>query len=194
MTIMNNTSSSRSSHGTTALSPTTRVLHWLVAFFIVVLLCVGYYMAWSEDRSPMPLHKSFGMLALVVILPRVVWRLMEGWPQPAGTYSGLEQLLARITHWALLIGSVLMPVSGMMMSAAGGRGLSLFGLTLLAANPDPANPGKVIALNKGLAGQASAMHETLALVLAVALLLHIVGALKHHLIDKDRTLPRMLGR
>ena len=176
------------------LSKTTRTLHGLVALFIICLLCVGFYMDLSGNYRPMPWHKSFGMLALLVILPRVVWRLIEGWPKPVGHYNALERGLAKITHWVLLIGSLLMPLSGMLMSYNSGRGLFFFGLTLAMPNPDPANPGKVLPLNESLAGLGANIHSALAYLLTVAIVLHVAGAIKHHTIDKDRTLLRMLGR
>lgn len=179
---------------TSTLSPTTRSLHWLVAAFVILLLCVGFFMTTFDVRTPMPLHKSFGMLALLVIVPRVLWRIKEGWPQPAGIYASWERALAKLTHWLLLLGTLAMPLSGMAMSGAGGRGLILFGFELLAPNPDPANPGKVIPLNETVAGMGSTVHGIVAWVLLVSVLLHIAGALKHHIVDKDRTLLRMLGR
>lgn len=179
---------------TPTLSPATRRLHWLVATFVVLLLAVGFFMTTFDVYAPMPLHKSLGMLALLVIVPRIVWRIKEGWPPPASAYAAWEHALAKLVHWVLLLGTLAMPLSGMAMSGAGGRGLILFGLQLLAPNPDPANPGKVIPLNETVAGAGSTVHEALAWVLLVALALHLAGALKHHIVDKDRTLLRMLGR
>ena len=174
-------------------SPLTIALHWLVGLTIIALLSVGWYMAEYDAYGLYPLHKSTGILVLSLVLVRVWWRLSNGWPAPASQYRAWEQALARVVHWVLIIGMVLMPLSGMLMSGAGGHGLDLYGLQLLAANPDPSNPGQVIALNETAAELGHETHEVLGTVLMVAVLLHVAGALKHHLIDKDGTLRRMLG-
>ncbi len=79
------------------------------------------------------------------------------------------------------------------MSALGGQGVAVFGLELFARNPDPADPQKVIALDKGLAEFIGTVHFLVGYLLIVCVGLHVAGALKHHLIDRDGTLRRMLG-
>ena len=176
------------------LSHTTVALHWLVAIGVIGMLAVGLYMAENDAYALYPLHKSSGMLLLLVILPRVAWRVLNGWPAPVGSYRAWEHTLARAVHWVLLVGTALMPLSGMLMSAAGGHGLAIFGWELLAANPDPAHPDKVIALSKAAAEFGHETHEILASVLIGAIILHVAAALKHHLLDRDGTLRRMLGK
>jgi cytochrome b561 len=92
-----------------------------------------------------------------------------------------------------MIGTVALPVSGVLMSGAGGHGLAIFGWELLAENIDPNNLEEVIPLNKTLAGLSHEIHEIAGNVIIVAIVLHLIGALKHHIIDKDGTLRRMLG-
>ena len=94
----------------------------------------------------------------------------------------------------LLIGTILFPLSGLVMSAMGGNGIAVFGVELFPMNPDPANPGKNMPIDKAMAGNARAMHGLLLWVMLGALALHVAGALKHHLLDGDGTLRRMLGR
>lgn len=176
------------------LAPTSVLLHWLVAVFIIVLLAVGFYMDANEVRALYPIHKSFGMVVFVLALLRVLWRLAKGFPPPAARYQPWEQTLATIVHWVLLIGTLLFPLSGMIMSAMGGNGLAVFGVELFPMNPDPLHPGKNMPIDKAMAGNARAMHGILAWVMLGAIALHVAGALKHHLIDGDGTLRRMLGR
>ena len=71
--------------------------------------------------------------------------------------------------------------------------MAVFGFELVAANPDPADPTKVIPHNGALAGMAHTAHGVVGTVMVVAVVLHIAGAWKHHLVDKDNTLKRMLG-
>ncbi len=177
----------------TQLSPVTRILHWIVAVTIIGLLASGVYMTQLDAYSVYPWHKSFGILISVFVLARVIWRIHNGWPVPIGNRKALEQLAAKVVHYMLIIGSIVMPLSGMLMSGLGGHGLSIFGFELLARNIDPANPTGVLPINKDIAQLAHIVHGWAAYILLAAVLLHIAGALKHHVIDKDNTLRRMLG-
>ena len=175
------------------LSQLTVLLHWLVAITVIVMLAVGIYMEENEIRSLVSTHKSVGILIFGVILLRVVWRLYNGWPEPVSQYSKIEQNLSRACHYVLITGTVLMPLSGMAMSGAGGHGLIVFGVELLAQNTDPVT-GKAIPLNASIAKLGHESHGVIGYIMILALLLHIAGAFKHHLIDKDGTLKRMLGK
>ncbi|OAD20956.1 cytochrome b561, partial [Candidatus Thiomargarita nelsonii] len=93
----------------------------------------------------------------------------------------------------LIIGTVLIPISGFMMSAMGGHGVDLFGLELVAHNANPMNPPEVIPLNASLAQIGHTLHYWAGYILIAAVVLHVIGAFKHHIIDKDGTLQRMLG-
>ena len=176
------------------LAPTTIFLHWVVGLFIIVLMAVGFYMDTFEVFALYPLHKSFGVIVLVLAAVRLLWRLAKGFPPPASNYAAWERTLARIVQWVLLLGTILFPLSGIIMSAMGGNGVAVFGVELFPMNPDPANPGKNTPIDKAMAGNARAMHGLLLWVMLVALALHVAGALKHHLLDGDGTLRRMLGR
>lgn len=178
----------------TSLSTTTRLLHWLVALLMIGLLCVGFAMATFEIYALYPLHKAVGVLALLLIVPRAVRRLLQGWPAPVRHYPAWEHGLAVLMHWVLLLGTLLMPLSGLVMSAAGGHGVDVFGFELFAAQPDPARPGEVLPLNATAAGIGHTLHWLAGYAVAAAVVLHVAGALKRHVLDKDRTLLRMLGR
>jgi cytochrome b561 len=175
------------------LSTNTVLLHWVVAIMMLMLLITGIYMEQNSVYALYPWHKSFGVLIALFVVLRVLWRLKSGWPPPVRNYLSWEQVLSKIVHYLLIIGTLVMPISGFMMSALGGHGVALFGLELVARNPDLANPEQVIPLNEMLAGIAHTLHGIAGYCLLVGILLHIVGALKHHLFDKDGTLRRMLG-
>lgn len=169
-------------------------LHWIVGWTIMGLLAMGIYMEENSAYHLYDLHKSIGALIFIAVVIRAWRRVRQGWPEPVSDYTRMEQLLSKITHYVLLIGSVLIPLSGLVMSIAGGRGLGIFGLELIGENIDPANPGDVIPLAGPLAGIAHSLHGLVSNAVIAALVLHIIGALKHHVIDKDNTLKRMLGR
>lgn len=174
-------------------SPLTIGLHWIIGLTIIGLLALGKYMESYEAYALYYIHKSIGMIIIAFVLTRVIWRILNGWPEPASKYSNIEHLMAKVVHWALIIGTVALPVSGVLMSGAGGHGLAIFGWELLAENIDPNNLEEVIPLNKALAGFSHEIHEIAGNVMIVAIVLHLIGALKHHIIDKDGTLRRMLG-
>ena len=175
------------------LSTTTLSLHWVVGIMMISLLATGIYMEENEIFALYPWHKSFGILIATFVVLRVLWRIKNGWLSHVSDYSSIEKLLSKIVHYLLIIGTVLMPISGFIMSAMGGHGVDFFGLELFSRNPDPADPKEVIALNGPLAGIAHSMHKFAGITILVAVILHVVGALKHHVIDKDGTLRRMLG-
>jgi len=175
------------------LSPITIHLHWIVAAFMIFLTALGIYMEEVGAENLFDLHISLGTLILIFVLPRIIWRIQNGWPEAAGHYTTLEHLSGKIVHWVLIIATLLMPISGVMMAIAGGHGLHFFGLELVAESIDPNNPEEVIVLAPLLANLGDSIHGIGGNVLPVAIGLHIVGALKHHLIDKDRTLTRMLS-
>jgi len=155
------------------LSKLTIRLHWLIAAAMISLFAVGQYMTNTETWSLYPTHKSMGMLVLILVLPRIVLRVIEGWPTPVAEAPPFQERIAKIVHWALILATVAMPLSGMLMSGAGGHGLYIFGLEL---------------------GIGSLGHEIWGKVLALSVVLHVAGALKHHIKDKDATLTRMLGK
>lgn len=176
------------------LSPITISLHWLVAIVFIALIVTGKYMEGAKVFFLYPIHKSVGTLIFNIILIRVIWRIKNGWPKPVNQYKKIEQIGAKTIHWILIIGTVMMSIYGMLMSGAGGHGLSIFGLELLATNPDEWNPGKVIPLSKPLADLGHTLHGLSGKIMVFSIVLHIIGALKHHFIDKDTTLRRMLGK
>ncbi len=170
----------------------TIFLHWLIGLSIITLIAVGLYMSENEVWDLYPIHKSIGIILFVFILYRVIRRLIRGWPEPVSQYAKHEIVLSKIIHWVLLIGTLMFPISGMMMSGAGGHGIAVFGFELLASNYNAA--GEAIALNPTLAEVGHETHEILGTVMMIAIALHIIGAWKHHLVDKDNTLKRMLGK
>jgi len=175
------------------LSPNTLTLHWVVGLMMIGLLGTGVYMEQNEVYALYPWHKSFGVLIIVFVVLRVAWRIKNGWLSSVSNYTQVEKLLSKIVHYLLIIGTVLMPISGFLMSAMGGHGVDLFGLQLVAHNPNPMNPQEVVPLNASLAQIGHTLHYWAGYILIAAVVLHVIGAFKHHIIDKDGTLRRMLG-
>lgn len=163
--------------------------HWVIALLVVGMLCVGLYMT-GLDLGPQKLqiyglHKSFGIAILVLVSMRLLWRLMNAHPLPLPNHQKWEKILARVIHGLLYVALFLMPLSGWIMSSAKGFSVSVFGLFTL---PDLVRP------NEGLAEVAVEVHEIVAYTMIVMIGLHFAGAMKHHVIDRDSTLRRMLPR
>jgi cytochrome b561 len=182
------------------LSTATVGLHWLVAIAIFGLWPLGFYMARTRTYSLWPLHQSSGTVLLIVILIRLAWRFQNGWPQPVSVYSRVEQVLARTVHWTLVVALVVLPLTGLISGYAGGYDITVFGWQILADNPnnaivaaDAIHKLKVNPRSEALHDFLQLVHIVMSRILAAAVLLHIAGALKHHLVDKDGTLRRMLG-
>ena len=162
-------------------------LHWLVALALAATFALGFYMA-DLPLSPNKLklyswHKWAGVTLLAVVVIRLAWRLTHRPPEFPPGMSHLAQLAAHTGHWVLYALMLLIPVSGWLMSSAAGRPVVWFGVLQL---PD------LIGVNKDLAGQIKEVHETAAWLLLVLVGLHTAAALKHHFVDKDSVLARML--
>lgn len=176
------------------LSKTTVRLHWIIALLMIMLLASGVYMVETETFALFSWHKSFGVLVFIFAAFRILWRIKQGWPEHVSNYSIIERVLSKGTHWILIIGTVMMPVSGFIMNAMGGYGVEAFGVELFPANTGPEGPFDFLPINEGLANLASSMHSLGGNLLIAAVVLHVIGALKHHFIDKDATIYRMLGK
>lgn len=165
-------------------------LHWLVTVAVIGLFALGlwisdleYYDAWYQ-RGP-ALHKSIGVLLFVVVAFRLAWRWLNPVPRPEPTHAAWERRLAGVAHvllYALLFATML---AGYLISTADGRPIEVFGLFSVPATLSG------IENQEDIAGE---IHEILAFILIGLSGLHAAAALKHHFIDRDRTLRRMLGR
>ena len=163
----------------------SRALHWLLAVLLLAVLVLGLVV---EDMAKGPVrvatmnwHQSLGFLVLVLVALRLLWRLVNPVPRPEGT--ALTGKLAVLMHWALYALMIAQPLSGWLLIQAEGHELALFGrapLPVLVAESEP------------LEEIMEALHGGIWVVLAIAALGHTAAALKHHFIDRDRTLVRML--
>ncbi|MFC3608322.1 cytochrome b [Stutzerimonas tarimensis] len=168
---------------------TSIILHWSIAVAFLGLFALGYWMVglnyYSDWYQTAPhWHKSVGMLLFALMLLRLLWRLLSTGPAPLPAPPGIR-LLTRAVHGGLYLGLFALMISGYLISTANGRPVSVFGWF------------EVPALVSGLPGQADlagSIHEILAWALLLLVGLHALAALKHHFIDRDPTLVRMLGR
>ncbi|EGR1038833.1 cytochrome b [Vibrio cholerae] len=173
---------------TKTYSKTSIALHWIVGLAFIGVFIVGAYLSdlprGPEKMELVALHKSFGVLILLLALARVFWRIKEGAIPPASVMPAWQEKVAKAVHGLLLLATLAMPFSGIAMSIGGGRALEVFGYTLVAAGE------KVVWLQE----LGAAVHKTAPPIIIAIVLLHIAAVLKHQLIDKDATMARMLGR
>jgi cytochrome b561 len=178
----------KSSPKLTQIHPLPAVLrgfHWVT----VVLLVIMFALAWTFDwigpstisATLVDLHRSFGILLVVVVVMRLLWRATHRLdPLPGGTPSW-EHLLASAVQAALYACLLAMPFLGWVASALSGDTISAFGLTL----PD------VFSMDEDRSDWLFELHGTLGWILLGLVGLHVAGALRHHFIKRDGVLNRM---
>jgi cytochrome b561 len=172
------------------LSPVSVVLHWAIALTMIGMVVFGIVIAdvlpKSDFKSQMVgLHKSIGMIVIVFATWRLLRRLRIGLPEHLGVSNTWEQHLAKSVHYFLLFATIALPLSGILNSIGSARGIDVFGI--------PGIPKLLAEKNILLASWSRGTHDVMGKLLLLALTLHIAGALKHHVFDKDGTLKRMLG-
>lgn len=163
----------------------SRLFHWLMALAIVAMFGLGLWMVDLDYYSPYynsapSLHKSVGILLLIALALRFGWRLANVRPSDE-ELAPLERVAARIVHWGFYPLLLALMVSGYLISTADGRPIEVFGWFSVPS------PGE----NKGLEDTAGAVHAWLAWLVIAVTAVHAAGALKHHFVDRTRTLARM---
>nr|WP_199042360.1 cytochrome b [Dyella sp. ASV24] len=163
-----------------------KFFHWTIALLIIgngiFGLCMDLAGNPMQKINWLALHKSIGLTVLALFLLRVLWRFFNRQPkdEPAPRWQHLAAHAMHITLYALVAA---LPLSGWWFNSIVGKPLQFFKQfnlpALTAANPDTSHLWHEV-------------HEYLFWFLVLLLVLHIAGALKHHLIDRDNTLRRML--
>lgn len=167
-------------------SPTMRALHWLVvlavSIAVVAIEIMDFFPKGSAERAALFIvHQTAGLSVLALMVLRLLARVATQAPPPVpGT--PLVQLAARLTHGALYVLMVGMPVLGLLALAWGGKPIQPFGLNLPLA----------LTQDKTLAHWSKEIHESGATLVYIAAGLHAAAALWHEFILKDRLLRRML--
>lgn len=171
-----------------------RVLHWVRAALIAGLLWAGWHMTGLDDEVASkyelyyPWHKSFGVLALLVVLVQIALRWRNPTlPKPLPTLAGHERLLSLLVQRAMYALIVIVPLMGYSMSSTYtmSDGVFFFGVNL----------PELLAKNDDWFVIFQWLHKVLAYALLGLILLHVAGALKHRFVDHDprnNVLRRML--
>ena len=181
--------------GNSALSygAVAKTFHWLTALLIFTAFPLGMIAeSWSYDSSSslatkgvlFSMHKTVGVTVFFVAVLRILWAIVQ--PKPAGLHPDrkLETWLAETVHWLLYGSLVIVPLSGWLSHASSAGFAPIwwpFGQNL-----------PLVPVSEAVSHFFEGWHFVFTKVLGVAVLLHIAGAIKHQVIDKDLTLARML--
>ena len=170
------------SYGKTAIA-----LHWVIALLIVITIPLAWVMMDLEDSPQGPLlfawHKSIGFTIFLLAAARLIWRLIAGVPAAPANTPALANKVSGLIHFGLYVLLFAVPLSGWIMTSAAGHPLVYLGLWQM---PD------LVAKSHALHETTEEVHEILAYALLGLIALHTAAALKHHFIQRDDVLARML--
>lgn len=173
--------------------------HWLTAAVFIGALVLGLLMEDFEEKgreaidtlasfianAAMSTHQALGLLVLALAAFRIAWRLVNPMPSLPADSKPWEEKLARAVQVLLIAGLIVVPLSGWLMVNAKGHQVSFLGLFSLPS---------LVGSNHALHEIVKEIHEATANLMIALVGLHVIGALKHHFIDRDFVLRRMLGR
>jgi cytochrome b561 len=168
---------------------TAIALHWIIALLILVALPLGLTMT-ELQLSPQKLklyawHKWLGVTVFALAVLRLLWRATHPAPPLPAAVPAWQRAAAHTLHWVLYALMLAIPLTGWLMSSAKG-----FQTVYLGVLPIP----DLLAKDEALGETLAAVHAWLAYALAALLAVHVAAALKHHYIDRDDVLRRMLPR
>lgn len=163
----------------------SRLVHWTMALAIVAMFALGVWMVGLDYYSPYyksapDMHRSVGILLFFALAFRFLWRVSNVRPDDS-EFSAFERLAAHIAHWGFYLLLLVLIVSGYLISTADGRAIDVFGWFSVPS----------IIQHKGLEDSAGTVHKITAYAIMALAVLHMLAALKHHFIDRSRTLTRM---
>jgi cytochrome b561 len=180
---LNTNSSDGSRYTTTAI-----VFHWVVAILALTMIGLGLYMTDIPKGSPdrafyFNLHKSIGVTTALLVIARLWWRAKNPPPPPPASMPGWEIQAAKISHALLYMCLIVMPLSGFAATQFTKYGVFYFGLFKI---PPMGSENKIVYdLLQGI-------HGVTATLLIALVVVHVLAAFKHLLIDRDKVFQRML--
>jgi cytochrome b561 len=166
---------------------TAKLLHWGMVVYLLALFGFGRYIATMnvgfDNLHLIGLHKSFGLVALLLIIFRLGWRFFT--PVPGTLTRGTSKfdlLLAHLTHMALYALMLAIPLTGWIASSASGIEISFFGWF---------NAPLIAPASEWAQDMFFKLHWLFGRLLILFVLIHIAGALRRHFVLRDKTLRRM---
>ncbi len=166
----------------------SQLLHWLILALVLAMAVLGLTMTelpnGIDKIKTYALHKSIGISVLALMLLRLLWRAFAG---PTPTFSGThwQRRMATLSHGVLYALMLAIPLSGWAFNSASNFALRWFGWF---------NLPRLVPADPRLKAFFHETHEWLFWVLVAVVVLHAAAALKHHVVDRDEVLMRMLPR
>lgn len=184
MRVIRQFRNSRSTYGWGSI-----LLHWLVALTVLGMYPLGLYIVSLGYYDPgyriyPDWHRSIGVLLLMLLCVRLIWKALNPRPEAVTGTRPWERVAAHLGHWGLYLLLLVVLASGYLFSTADGRSIQVFSLFSF-----PAIPGLALRQEE----LAAEIHFYSATLLMLLTAVHLLAALKHHFINKDATLTRMLG-
>lgn len=163
-------------------------LHWLVAAAVIAnwrIAETAEHAGSAEARSQiMGNHFALGVLIFIAVILRFAWRKSKGVPPPQSGHADWERALAKLVHYLFYALLLVMPLAGWLAMSKYGSPISLWGIVEIPPLPVASDPEGAKAIFE--------QHATAGTVLLGLIAVHILGMLKHTLIDRDGNLFRML--
>ncbi len=166
----------------------SKIFHWIIALLVAVQFYLIIHVSFLPKDSPLigfligGLHKPIGMLILLLAVLSYCWRAINISPSYPPSMKPFEKVAAKWVHNLLYLCLIVMPLSGLIMSVAGGRPPNFFGLFQVP---------EFMEKNQRLSDNFYAVHQYTTYVLIALIAIHILAALKHHFINRDTILKRM---
>lgn len=169
------------------------LLHWVIALLVLFMIGLGLYMDHVPVNDPTPLHqlhKSVGVVTMLLIVMRVLWRLTHKAPALPKDMPAAQRMVAGGMEGFLYLYQIFLPVTGWLMVSAMAMPIVLFGLVSWPLIPLPQS-----VMDSGtLAEIMPEIHNWLAWTFGGFIALHVLAALYHRFIRKDQVVQRILPR
>ena len=165
--------------------PLSKFFHWVIAVLVILMLLISFFLGDIPDKVlkgvAFNAHKLTGLTILSLMVLRLIWTLFN--PKPSLPFTPLwERFAERLVHWSFYIALLLMPIAGWVGSVAGGRPPRLGNFTF----------NLPIEKNESLSDLSFSVHNTVAFIIIALICIHVLAALFHYFIKKDKVLQRML--
>jgi cytochrome b561 len=162
---------------------TARLFHWLTAILVLIQIPLGILVANFDLGALYNLHKSNGVLILLVVICRLLWRMTHQPPPLSSDIPAIQRLAAHSVHWALYALLIIQPIMGWIATSAYPAPIPFFGLFEMPP---------IWWADRALSERLFVVHLAIGIVMAGLLAAHIGAALFHHFVRKDGVLDRML--
>lgn len=161
-------------------------LHWLSALLLVAMTALGWtMMAIEHTPGATPyfiVHKSVGLMVLALVVFRLLWRRSHPVPQLPSNMPAWQLRASQLVQVGLYLCMLALPLAGVAGALHSKGGLVFFGYTL----------PRLVAPNHDVAESYYDIHGALVWLLVILVCVHVAGALKHRLVDKDGVFERMV--